>query len=149
MSTESVLKNRKPLNTSFTEKVRSFGLHTDYIFSQNVFEVIAKSRELIEIIRSECKPVFLECITYRFLEHVGPDYDYEKNRTFRGRNEQKINEMFDPIRIVEEILTSIFNIDAIKIQAKRKVILEDVISAFDEAEHSDFPNAQDLFSNVD
>ena len=37
--------------------------------------------------RKQGGPFFLECKTYRWLEHVGPYFDHELNRTYRTKQE--------------------------------------------------------------
>ncbi len=148
LSTESVLINRKTANTSFTERARAFGIHSEHVFGQNIFEVMSKSRELIEYVRIQNKPVFLECSTYRFLEHVGPDFDYDKDKSFRSIREQKINEIFDPLTICEEALVLSFGLDRKRLHSIRGSILRQVTEAFDAAEGADFPDASEIGTDV-
>ena len=148
LSTESVLINRRIPNTSFTERARAFGIHSEQVFGQNVFEVISKTQDLLKYIQFHRKPVFLECSTYRFLEHVGPDYDYEKDKIFRKKREQKINEIFDPLIICEEALVFAFEIDRREIELVRQSILDEVSNAFDEAESAEFPDAEEVGTDV-
>jgi len=148
LSTESNLVNRKASNTSFTERARAFGIHSEQVFGQNVFEVMSKVQELSEYVRFQQKPVFLECLTYRFLEHVGPDFDYEKDRSFRGKKEQKINEVFDPVKICEEALVSAFGIGRDELHLIRKTIQKQIAETFDEAENAEFPIASEIGTDV-
>ena len=50
-------------------------------------EVYGTARTAVETIRRGRGPVFIECMTYRWREHVGPHFDHELNRTYRTREE--------------------------------------------------------------
>jgi len=44
----------------------------------DVFAVFAAAREAIAAARRGDGPAFLECVTYRWREHVGPLWDYDQ-----------------------------------------------------------------------
>ena len=50
-------------------------------------EAVAAMEARVAAIRAGEGPQFLECSTYRWLEHVGPHYDYELQRTYRSKEE--------------------------------------------------------------
>jgi pyruvate dehydrogenase E1 component alpha subunit len=47
---------------------------------QTAFSVVSE-------LRAGKGPYFLECMTYRWREHVGPYFDHELKRTYRSREE--------------------------------------------------------------
>ena len=47
------------------------------IDGNNVLEVYEESKKAIEVARENQGPSFIEVVTYRWLEHVGPRYDYK------------------------------------------------------------------------
>ena len=49
----------------------------------NISEVHETSKKAINFIRKNQRPVFIEFITYRWLEHCGPYYDHELGRNYR------------------------------------------------------------------
>lgn len=51
------------------------GLNASSIDGNDIYEVITASKEMIDLARSGSGPQFLECKTYRWREHCGPDYD--------------------------------------------------------------------------
>ncbi|MBN2354064.1 MAG: thiamine pyrophosphate-dependent dehydrogenase E1 component subunit alpha [Spirochaetales bacterium] len=59
------------------KKVSAFGLETARIEGNDVEKVYTTARGLIERIRATRKPALLECLTFRWLAHVGPDPDLD------------------------------------------------------------------------
>jgi TPP-dependent pyruvate/acetoin dehydrogenase alpha subunit len=86
-STESPLATRQPRGTELCERVRSFKVSAQKIDGNDVGEVYASAKRAVDGIRSGKGPFFLECMTYRWREHVGPMFDHELGRTYRSREE--------------------------------------------------------------
>jgi TPP-dependent pyruvate/acetoin dehydrogenase alpha subunit len=59
------------------KKAAAFGINTTRIEGNDVETVYATARSLIEHIRDTRKPMLLECLTFRWLAHVGPDPDLD------------------------------------------------------------------------
>ena len=86
-STESSRSIRQPLGTKLCNRVKSFHLPAEQIDGNDVFEVYQKACEAVARIRVGGGTQFLECMTYRMLEHVGPQMDHEAGRTYRSKAE--------------------------------------------------------------
>ncbi len=67
------------------ERVATYGLATARIEDQDVFAIREAALKAVQAIRGGAGPAFLECLTYRWREHVGPIEDYESG--YRGREE--------------------------------------------------------------
>ena len=91
-------------------------------------------------IRQGSGPVFVECRTYRWKEHVGPGEDYEAG--YRTREELRPWVEQDQIRIIGSKLDP-----AVKavIDGEIEAELADAI-AF--AENSPFPHPEELYTHV-
>ncbi len=76
-STHSPLSVRQPGSQIF-QRLRSPDLKTRQIDGNDVEVVYATLKEVIEEIRQTRVPQFVECLTYRFREHVGPLFDYDR-----------------------------------------------------------------------
>ena len=84
--------------------------------------------------------MFMECKTYRWLEHVGPEEDFEQG--YRNRSEflawQKNDQLLRLENLVEE--------------GKRKIIDKDIENrikaAIEFAEKSEFPSREELEKHV-
>ena len=65
-------------------KARAFGLPASRIENGDVLAIRAKALEALEAMRAGTGgPVFLECLTYRWREHVGPNEDF--NQGYRSK----------------------------------------------------------------
>jgi TPP-dependent pyruvate/acetoin dehydrogenase alpha subunit len=64
-------------NVSISRTVSGFNMPAVRVDGNNVGAVYEESKRLIESIRSGSGPAFLECMTYRWLAHVGPTEDLD------------------------------------------------------------------------
>lgn len=86
-ATESPLEIRQAPGTDLCERVRSFKVEAKRIDGNDVLEVFQATQTALEKLRAGDGPYFLECMTYRWREHVGPYFDHELNRKYRTREE--------------------------------------------------------------
>ncbi len=86
-ATESPLSVRQPDGTDVCERVRSFNIAAEKVDGNDVTAVYRAAVKAVAAIRAGGGPYFLECSTYRWLEHVGPHFDYELQRTYRSKEE--------------------------------------------------------------
>ena len=86
-STESPLSVRQPAGTELVERVRAFKVGGERVDGNDVVAVYDAAARAVKRIRDGQGPYFLECMTYRWREHVGPMFDHELNRTYRTREE--------------------------------------------------------------
>jgi TPP-dependent pyruvate/acetoin dehydrogenase alpha subunit len=69
------------------ERVGTFGIETRQIRDGDVFAIRDTAAELIADIRAGKGPAFMECHSYRWREHVGPNEDYDAG--YRSEDELK------------------------------------------------------------
>jgi TPP-dependent pyruvate/acetoin dehydrogenase alpha subunit len=123
------------------ERANSYGMYSERIEDGDVFKIHDFVKHHTEKMRSgDSGPVFLECVTYRCKEHVGPNDDFH----FGYRNEQKAIEwkQKDSIRILKNILKdNIVN----KIEVE---VHDEIQDALNFAEESSFPESEKLFENI-
>jgi len=86
-STESPLHVRQPAGTDLCERVRAFKIPAERVDGNDVLAVFQGAERGLAELRAGQGPVFLECMTYRWLEHVGPNFDHEVGRTYRTEAE--------------------------------------------------------------
>jgi pyruvate dehydrogenase E1 component alpha subunit len=86
-ATESPLCVRQAAGTDLCERVRSFKIEAARIDGNDVLEVFQQTKAALDALRSGKGPYFMECMTYRWREHVGPHFDHELNRNYRSREE--------------------------------------------------------------
>lgn len=95
-STESPLDKRFPAGTEFCDRAVMFRVGAFKADGNDVQEVYETTRKALRHVR-QGQPCFLECMTYRWLEHVGPNYDHEMGRTYRPEAELRAWQEQDPL----------------------------------------------------
>src|SRR5262249_13921976 len=86
-STESPLAVRQPPGTDLCERARAFKIAVERVDGNDVTAIHEAAARWVAELRAGRGPVFLECMTYRWLEHVGPNFDHELGRTYRTERE--------------------------------------------------------------
>ncbi len=76
-SLTSPLAARQPEGTSITDRARGYGIRAERVDGNDVVAVHEATREAARHCRAGDGPYFLELDTYRWREHVGPNWDYE------------------------------------------------------------------------
>ena len=89
-------------DTDISKKARAMGVQAKRIDGNDVLKVNKESQRLIEKIRDGNGPQFLECMTYRYRGHVGPNYDLDKG--LRSKEELEKWKKRDPITFLENNL---------------------------------------------
>jgi pyruvate dehydrogenase E1 component alpha subunit len=122
------------------ERVRTFGIETRELADDNVFAIREAAGQAAQAIRGGEGPQFIECKTYRWLEHVGPSEDYDDG--YRTRDELDAWQTRDQVAATSAMLDD----------AERQVIDDEVESliaeAVDFAEQSPWPEPEELYSHV-
>jgi TPP-dependent pyruvate/acetoin dehydrogenase alpha subunit len=123
------------------ERVQTFGIPAHQVPDSNVLEIRELAAEAVGAMRSgEGGPSFLECMTYRWREHVGPGEDYTSG--YRTRDELRPWQEKDQVESIGGSLAA-----ADREQIDRRVEAE-VQAAFEFAESSPFPDVQELYTDV-
>ncbi len=122
------------------ERVQSYGMPAYQIDDGNVLKLRDLAAGSTERLRHGEGPVFIECRTYRWLEHVGPNEDF--NQGYRARDELHPWLKDDQ---VEHVGRMIWNERRAEIDAEVELAIRDAV-AF--AEASPFPHTDNLYTNV-
>lgn len=121
-------------------RVETYGIPAEHIHDSSVESIREQCETAIADMRAGGGPAFLECVTYRWREHVGPGEDYDSG--FRDRA------TLDVWREKDELVHIGANLDEVtraRIEAEIEAQIADAI-AF--AERSPFPPPSDLYRNV-
>jgi len=122
------------------ERIETYGIETHKINDADVFTVRDTIAAAAEKIRQGHGPVFIECATYRWLEHVGPRDDHEDN--YRDLDEYRQWKKNDHIARLASMLD-----EATVAQLEAEITAE--IKASEEfAENSPYPADEEVFKNV-
>ena len=147
-STESPLSVRQPTGNDLCARARAFGVDARSIDGNDVEIVHETTRELLGALRSGKGPAFLECNTYRWLEHVGPNFDHELGRTYRTEAEVRAWMERCPVkrsgaRLIDRGISS--ESDLARIQTAIDAELE---IAAKRARQQPMPDASELFQHI-
>lgn len=76
-ATNSPISSRQP-HDNIAKRAEGYGIPGIQVDGNDVLEIYRVSKEAVERARDGKGPTLIECRTYRWKGHVGPDCDYEK-----------------------------------------------------------------------
>ncbi len=121
-------------------RVRSYGIPAERIESGDVREIYEHTAAAVADIRAGSGPRFLECLTYRWKEHVGPREDFDAG--YRSRREA------EPWLARDEVARVGARLGA-RVRAEIEAAVDaEIRDAFEFAELSPVPDAADLYTDV-
>ncbi|MHB8731906.1 MAG: thiamine pyrophosphate-dependent dehydrogenase E1 component subunit alpha [bacterium] len=140
LAIHSRLGARQPVSNIY-ERVRAYGVPAERIEDMDVFKVYEWTRAAVADLRAgRPGPRFLECLTYRWREHVGPNEDF--NAGYRSRSEA------EPWFANDQVARLAAMVPAVEREAIEEEVLAEIRDAFDFAERSPFPEAEELYTDV-
>lgn len=145
-SVYSPLQVRQTLHRPIHERVSGLGLQTGYGHGSDVAGVYETVLETVNRIRAGNGPVFLQCDTYRWREHCGPNFDNDLG--YRPEAEVRHWDTQDPIPLHETACKDAGILDETAISKMQNDIDNEVAAAFDFAIGSDFPGKDEAFKHV-
>ncbi len=123
------------------ERVKGYGMPSYRIEDSDIFKIYEFTKRHVKKMRNgESGPVFLECITSRWKEHVGTNEDFHLG--YRCKDEVGYWIENDPIKKVSSLLNSKI---ADEIESE---IEQEIKEAFQFAEVSPFPDAEELYKDI-
>ncbi len=130
---------RQP-HANLTERAAQYGIPAERIDGSDTTLVYDKVKKAVDKLRGGEGPIYIECLTYRWREHVGPNEDYGAG--YRDRKELEPWLEKDDVRRLGAKLP----------EAERKRIEAEVETeikeAFEFAEKSPFPPDSELWTDV-
>lgn len=104
-ATESPLGARMADGTELCDRAVTFRVGAFKADGNDVGEVYKTTQRALRHVRGG-QPVFLELSTYRWLEHVGPNFDHESGRTYRTKEELDEWQARDPLTVSADELST-------------------------------------------
>lgn len=144
-STHSPLSVRQPPSPIF-QRVRSQEFPTEQVDGNDAVKVYEALRTAIKYIRYCRMPYFVECLTYRIREHVGPLHDYD--RGYRSKEEVDDWTAKCPIKRLSNQLMDEKIMTASEIEAEEKKWAKTADDAYERALQSPWPDVLSLTENV-
>lgn len=135
------IERRQPTD-KICERIATYGIKTHRITDGDVFKIRSVTEEAVNQIKNnpENGPIFIECFTYRYKEHVGPTEDL--NEEYRDLGEYKKWLANDQIIKLEKM------IDPKKVENIKKEVEKEIQDSMDFAEKSAFPGEKELYQNI-
>jgi TPP-dependent pyruvate/acetoin dehydrogenase alpha subunit len=133
-------QNRRQGNPAICDRARAYGLPAERIENNDVFHVLGSSLIAATEVRAGEGPRFLEVMTYRWKEHVGPGEDYHLG--FRTEDEAGPWIENDQVRRLAEL------VPVLERERIEDELAAEIKEAFAFAEASPFPEAEELYTDV-
>ncbi len=133
-SVYSPLKVRQPEGRRLTNLVDSIGIKSVLIDGNSVEELYSCLGPIISSVRNGEGPVFLECPTYRWREHCGPNFDNDLG--YRSVEEYNQWKRRDPVETFKTYLIESNQIQSEDFDSLENEIENEIKLAFEFAENS-------------
>lgn len=122
------------------ERVQTYGIPTYQVNDADIFKIRNFTVDAVNKLRNGHGPIFMECATYRWLEHVGPRDDHSDN--YRDLNEYRRWKTQDQI---SRLGTMLGNTLCLAIDQEITALIEEA-ERF--AAESAYPSAEELYTHV-
>lgn len=137
---------KRQRNVDLYQKMRGFGISAERVDGNNAVEVFMAAQRMAEAARTAKAPSFLECMTYRWRAHVGPEHDIDIG--FRRREDIDHWKARCPIEALKKQLTAAGQLDASAFAALDLRVRNEVDDAVAFARSSKFPDACTLTTGL-
>jgi len=145
-STHSPLSVRQPAGIAIHERARAYGIPARHVDGNDVLAVYRAAEQAVAYCRGGAGPCFLECATYRWREHVGPLWDYD--RGYRSKAEVDAWVARCPIKRLAEHCLARAICTADELESWRRECQQEVAEAVAAAKRSPFPSGADILQGV-
>ncbi|MFH0731398.1 MAG: thiamine pyrophosphate-dependent dehydrogenase E1 component subunit alpha [Candidatus Omnitrophota bacterium] len=144
-ATNSSQKARQPLDNIF-KRGKIFGIPGFRCDGNDALKIWELSGRLLKKVREGKGPFLLECRTYRWKSHVGPDCDAEKG--YRPKHEVDIWIRRCPLKRIEAYCLKKNILTQQQIVNLHSLIQKEIEVAVRFAKNSPFPEKEDVYRNV-
>ena len=145
-STHTPISKRQPPNTQIFERAASYSIEATQIDGNDVEAVYNSTVHAKDQCLAGNGPVFLECMTYRWNEHVGPYDDYDQG--YRSEDEVNAWKKQDPIKKASQLMISRGNCTAEDVTIWSDEASDEVAAAVELAKASPFPNVENILDDI-
>jgi pyruvate dehydrogenase E1 component alpha subunit len=141
-STLTPLSVRQPAGVEIHQRAVAYGVPSRKVDGNDVFAVYEAASEAVAHLRAGKGPYLLECVTYRWREHVGPLWDY----AWGYRTKEEVDSWIArcPIKRASESLTREGICGPGDLERMRIEIQEEVNAAVAFAKESPFPSLAEI-----
>lgn len=133
-------------NPSIADRAEAFLIPNQTVDGNNVEEVYGSALKAVEHIKSGKGPYFLECLTYRWKGHVGPEADWQKGCRPKEELDHWLGK--DPVAFYTDSLMQRGLITEETVAKIKTEIKTEIKEAWDFALQSPYPDTKDLLADV-
>jgi len=145
LSTHSRISERQPAR-DISEIAIPHKIKNLTVDGNNVFHIFNLMKDIVNEVRDKKEPYFLEFKTYRWMEHVGPNYDFDLG--YRNEKEfQKWKERDPLILELQRLQTLHTNFEETIKEIDLDIDLE-VDEIFNQAKSAKFPNERETIELI-
>ncbi len=127
------LQKRQPPQREIVSLAMALGLQATRVDGNDAQAMHAAAMAAVEVVRSGGGPFLLECMTYRWREHCGPNFDDDLG--YRPAGELAAFQAIDPLpRLAAELA-----LGDLQLQELRDAISGEIHAAFTAAQDAPFP----------
>ncbi len=138
---------RSSANTDLASRVDSYNMSHSKVDGQDYFAVRAAAQEIVDKMRKNPAPYFLEAITYRYVGHGAAD-GAETQATYRNPDELELWKGRDPVQILEKNLRDLGVLDDAKHAEMDQKALDMARAAGEFADNSPVCTIEELTQDV-
>lgn len=132
-------------DTQLYKRGEPFGIKSERIDGMDVLTFQRDMQRIVDWVRKEQKPAWVEIMNYRFLGHGAADND---RQLYRTKEEEEEAFKRDPILKLEAVLLERNIMNREKMEAIDEEITDYVESIYEQADASPFPDASEVYDNV-
>ncbi len=144
-SVYTALHDRQP-ERPLTMLGAAHGMPAELVDGNDVNAMIAATQKAVERARGGGGPSFLQCDTYRWREHCGPNFD--NHIGYRTEAEYLSWKERDPLQALRAKLTAAGRLDEAKEQRIAAFLAAEIADAFAFAEAAPFPEVARIAENI-
>lgn len=145
-STHTPLDVRQPRGVTIWERARSYQIASSFADGNDVFAVRRAAEAAVAWARAGNGPYFLEFRTYRWREHVGPNWDYEAGYRTKAEVDAWIERC--PIKAATRAVLAAGLSTEGEIDQWRQAIQREVDAAVHAAKAAPFPSVEHLLDGT-
>jgi len=122
-----------------------FGIKSERIDGMDVIQLKKDTDRIVDYVRKEGKPYFVEIMTYRFADQGAADND---RQLYRTKEEEAHAMLRDPIKLLEKYFDDHNVMSLEKREAIEEEIIQQVDDIYEKADASPFPELAEVYDNV-
>ncbi|MBF0532484.1 MAG: thiamine pyrophosphate-dependent dehydrogenase E1 component subunit alpha [Candidatus Omnitrophica bacterium] len=137
---------KRQSNTEVYQRIANFNINTKRVDGNNPVEIYQEAKTMIDRAKEGKGPSLLECMTYRWLAHVGPDHDLDIG--YRLKKDVDHWKSRCPIKHVRDLLFRMNELSEDQFVRMQRDIVAKVEKTVAFARTSPYPKETDIYDGL-